>query len=130
MKNLENKSDLNICAADLLFENKMYNPSIHCAYYGAFQLTMLAVCLKNNFDLNTLKVKAEGKSSHNFTISEFFKSYRESNRLIAVDVKRNITAAKQYRLKADYDSEDVSKEDTIRHIILIKDTINQIKKVI
>ena len=130
MENLKKKANINIDAAKLLFDNKMHNPSIHCAYYGAFQLIMFAVCKKRKIDLSTLKSESKGTSSHDYTINQFYKIYSSTHRFIALDVRRDINAAKRFRHIADYAAEDMSIKDTERHLKLVDYTIKLLKKII
>ncbi len=132
MENLKNKSTLNIDAARLLINKKMYNPSIHCSYYSIFQLTMVGVCEKKGISLDDLRneSKEKKKNSHDYTINEFFRSYSRNERLKAVDIQRNTKIAKEFRHKADYSIENVDEETAEKQLKLAIDTIDLIKKII
>jgi uncharacterized protein (UPF0332 family) len=128
LENLKKKADLNIKAAKLLIKNEMYNPSVHCSYYGAFQMTMAAVCETKKIKLDTLKEIS--KSSHIYTINAFFTLKKESHLFNAIDVRRNLASIKNYRQKADYKLDDIIEKEANKQMKLAEDTIALIKKIL
>lgn len=128
--NLKQKSATNIKAATLLLSESLYNPSVHCGYYGAFQYMTFAILKKRNISLDILKEESKGASSHIRNIQNFFTLFKDSDRLKAVDIQMNITSAKQFRTKADYSVEDVSEEDAKKHLRIVNKTIDTIKQII
>lgn len=111
MSKLKEKSEFNFQAARLLISNNLYAPSVHCSYYGCFQLLKFTI---NNFfgvDYEKLSqlIASNTLSTHAFVIkyvSDEIRanlgrdSYREFN--------NKIKDLKNFREESDYDNVEIS----------------------
>ena len=72
MDSLKDKSDLNLAAAELLYQESIYPAVVHCAYYSCVQL-MKYICLnsigKSEDDLRDLSIQLK-QGSHEVLINQ------------------------------------------------------------
>ena len=74
MSKLKEKSEFNFDAAQLLIDNYLYAPSVHCSYYSCFQLMKFTM---NNFfgigydELNTRISVSTSGGTHSY-VTNFF----------------------------------------------------------
>ncbi len=133
MENLKNKATLNIKASELLIKNGLYNPSVHCSYYGAFQLTMFAVCKGKNISLKLLDKEAKdapNMGSHTYTINEFYRAYRKIDSRKAMLINNKIVSLKAYRKMADYNAENVKDDIAKQQNAVAKETVNLLNELL
>lgn len=100
---MEDKVKENRKSAEILYENKYYNASVSRYYYSIYQM-ILAYNIENDIE------KFTGKDSHTNTIKAFVKSIdasKSSKGLLNKDIKQ----IKKARKIADYEGENVTKED-------------------
>ena len=102
---LKQKSDFNLATAQILIQNNLYSPSIHCAYYSCLQL--LKYILKNFIGIEYAVQERAANSgssggSHNYVINEVFNQIRVHDRLGYGDLKRKVGQLKRLRTQSDY----------------------------
>lgn len=126
---LNNKSEFNIDGAELLINNDLFAPSIHCSYYSVFQSMMFVYCSKNGitFEEYSLDAKAQQGSSHNHLIKIFCSL--ETDRRASQFLKRKIDDLKASRIKSDYDNFQVDSEFSNRALKIAKELLIEIKKI-
>jgi uncharacterized protein (UPF0332 family) len=126
---LKNKSEFNIDGAELLINNYLFAPSIHCSYYSVFQLMIYVYCYKNDitFEEYSVEAKAHQGSSHNHLIRIFcaLDTDKRSSRFL----KRKIDDLKASRIKSDYDNFQVDLEFSNKALIKAKELLIEIKKI-
>lgn len=129
MSYLKNKSEFNIDGAELLINNDLFAPSIHCSYYSVFQLMIYVYCYKKDitFEEYSVEAKANQGSSHNHLIRNFcaLNTDKRSSRFL----KRNIDDLKASRIKSDYDNFQVDSEFSNKALIKAKELLIEIKKI-
>jgi len=128
------KSKLNIKASALLYENQLYNASIHSAYYSCFQL-ILEYNNKNNYDYKEIKnSQSNNKStgSHDVQINYFKRLLSKSfDSKMVKKILSNIYSLKYMRKLADYDKDILLNEkDSKKTIDLAEKTREEILKIL
>lgn len=103
MSYLKDKSDVSIEAANCLIKEKLYSSSIHCSYYGCYQLilhTFKFVFLKSEENIKN------DKGSHNFIINSTMKEIfdRTNKEREYEEYRKIIFRLKALRKKADYEN--------------------------
>jgi len=111
MSKLKEKSEFNIDAAEMLIENSLYAPSVHCSYYSCFQL--LKYTMNDFFDISYDNLSRDISSSplttHRYVIKYIstelvsFVGRSESER----NFTRKIKDLKHFREESDYENLDV-----------------------
>lgn len=105
---LKGKSEHNISAAQMLIENKLYAPSVHCAYYSCFQL-MKYVLNELGVEYTEQETLTKNKDSHKIIISQVEQYI--TNFLVRQNFNRYCEKLKIARKKSDYQNEPIiSKE--------------------
>ncbi len=129
MSYLKNKSEFNIDGAELLIDNYLFAPSIHCSYYSVFQLMKYIYCTKNNitYEEYSLVAKNQKGSSHNHLIRNFcdLNSNIRERRFL----KRKIDDLKASRIKSDYDNFQVDLEFSNKALRKAKELLIEIKNI-
>lgn len=114
MSNLENKSKLNIYAAQKLIEDNVYPPSVHCSYYSCIQLLKFKM---NDFFGITYEqlatdISCSGKGTHQYLISYVTKEIKENiSKDSSRDFSRSIKDLKHFREKSDYEDIEIKQEE-------------------
>lgn len=111
MSKLKEKSEFNFQAAQLLIDKNLYAPSVHCSYYGCFQLMKFTI---NNFfgiDYEELsQMIAVDKSNTHAYIIRFVSNEIRTN--LGKDAYREfnntIKDLKNFREESDYDNVEIS----------------------
>ncbi len=105
------KSNENIKAADLLIQNKLFNPSIHACYYANYQILIkIEKTLSNDVNPKTI-------DSHEKTITAIFSSLKNLNSNLLKNfnlekIKESILDLKRKRTKADYHEKIFNNDET------------------
>jgi uncharacterized protein (UPF0332 family) len=116
---LKNKALLNINAGDLLLENTLYAPCIHCYYYGCFQ--ELKAILYDFFEFTTEELNAHKHEIHTYSINYIHTELSQKTSLeISRKYKRQIKELKELRKVSDYDAVDISYDKANRAQYLAK----------
>jgi uncharacterized protein (UPF0332 family) len=126
---LKNKSEFNIDGAELLIDNNLFAPSIHCSYYSVFQSMICVYCLKNGltFEEYSVEAKSHQGSSHNHLIRGFCSLVvdKRASRFL----KRNIDDLKASRIKSDYDNFQVDSEFSVKALNKAKKLLLEFKNI-
>ena len=112
MSKLKEKSEFNFASAQLLIDNYLYAPSVHCSYYSCFQL--MKFTMNNFFDigydkLNTrISVSTLG-GTHSYVIHFFNNAVKKKNGYFDYkDFSRKIKDLKEFRESSDYDDVEIT----------------------
>tara|TARA_R110002153_G_scaffold263985_1_gene425608 strand:+ start:146 stop:535 length:390 start_codon:yes stop_codon:yes gene_type:complete len=126
---LNNKSEFNIDGAELLINNDLFAPSIHCSYYSVFQSMICVYCSKNGitFEEYSDEAKAHQGSSHNHLIKGFCSLVddKRASRFL----KRKIDDLKASRIKSDYDNFQVDSAFSSRALSKAKELLLEFKNI-
>lgn len=129
MNYLKNKSEFNINGAELLINNDLFAPSIHCSYYSVFQAMICVYCFKNGrtFEEYNVEAKAHQGSSHNHLISGFCSLVTDKR--ASQFMRRKIGDLKVSRIKSDYDNFQVDSEFSLRALSKAKELLLEFKNI-
>lgn len=120
MSNIRDKSDENIEAAQLLINNGKYTSSVHCSYYGCFQMMKHVLATKCNVEYD-VQNSTNGQDSHLFIRDKILNEINDHTS------KRNIRSyfdnIKADRRRADYLQDKISDMESL-------ETLDQSKKLI
>ncbi|HKJ80958.1 MAG TPA: hypothetical protein VJ954_02960 [Ignavibacteriaceae bacterium] len=112
MSKLREKSEFNIDAAQLLIDNYLYAPSVHCSYYSCFQL--MKFTMNNYFGINydelrqRISVSTSG-GTHSYVTHFFNKEVRSKSGIFDYsDFSRKIKDLKEFRESSDYDDVEIT----------------------
>lgn len=133
MSKLKEKSGFNIAAAELLKDESLYAPSIHCSYYSCFQLAKYT--LKNIRSLsyedisNTIKSSREKRSEHRYILECIVEELhnKKLNRKDIKEFKSDYDDLKHFRTKSDYHNIEIGIEESDKAITLSKKIITKLK---
>lgn len=126
MSYLEDKSEFNLKAAQILIAEELYAPSVHCAYYAMlqFMICQFVNYSGKSFDDVSKESKEKG-SSHNYIINgmiDYIKStYRSDPKIDRVQrnvkdtnihrLHTKIKDIKKFRVKSDYRNISIEKDE-------------------
>lgn len=115
--------------AELLINNNLFAPSIHCSYYSVFQSIIYFYCFKNDitFEEYSIYAKAHQGSSHNHLIRVF--CALETDKRASRFLKRKIDDLKASRIKSDYDNFQVDSEFSNKALRKAKELLLEIKNI-
>lgn len=110
MSKLRQKSDFNIEAANVLLEQNLFAPSIHCSYYSCFQL--LKYTLNDFFGIDyetqAVNISISKQKTHQYVINYITNELKSLTGVIeSRDFKRKIKDLKQFRAESDYENIEV-----------------------
>jgi uncharacterized protein (UPF0332 family) len=111
MSKLRAKADFNFQAAQILIDNDLYAPSIHCSYYSCFQLLKHSVYHFFGVDYETLgrQVAADTSSTHNYLIRYVSEQIRNNmGREAYREFNNKIKDLKNFREESDYDNVEIN----------------------
>lgn len=109
MSYLKAKSEFNESAADLLFDNHLYAPSVHCAYYSCLQLLKFLIKDFLNIDYPDQKKECDflKQNSHEYVIKKVLNEIHTLSTFDYIDLRRNIYDLKSFREISDYENQIV-----------------------
>jgi hypothetical protein len=111
MSNLKEKSIFNYDAAELLIQNNLYAPSIHCSYYSCFQLLKYIIYYFFGVEYTKLAsdISHSGKKTHEYIIEYVYDEIDKNSRDIGAkrNFKRKINELKRFRIDSDYDDVEI-----------------------
>ncbi len=118
------KSKINIVAAEHLFDNNYYAPSVHCCYYSVVQRMIHTICKNKNVSCEQLTQQAHssGKGSHTVYLDEFLNILKSNSR----NFKNNFKQVKMFRTKSDYGDCEIDQITCDRAIQISKELIREI----
>ncbi|HAO19809.1 MAG TPA: hypothetical protein DCQ37_04505 [Desulfobacteraceae bacterium] len=111
------KAKENLKAAELLFENGLYNASANRSYYAALHAAVAA--------LTTIGIKSE-PISHKTTQANFSAELIQRRKVYPSRLKSYLTELQDTRNDADYRIKSVSKNLASKQLAKSKEFINQI----
>jgi uncharacterized protein (UPF0332 family) len=109
---LKIKSEQNFTAATLLYDKALYAASIHCSYYGVFQLIKLSV--HNFFGLSEHEIQKECSSlkagTHQFIVNHVFNELQQAKVEDAYMYKKVVKDLKEHRSTSDYSDIEIDQK--------------------
>lgn len=133
---IKNKSVFNIDAAKMLIDETLYSPSVHCSYYGCFQLMKykLNSTCGCSYDDITSKVTASKQTKH--PISEHVCVRQEMERHLREKINArelrtvigNIKDLYNFRITSDYINEEIDYSKATKALGHAEDIISTINK--
>lgn len=104
---LKEKVEFNKSAAQLLYEQSYYAPSVHCAYYSCFQLLKILIKEKLHIDYNQQEseiLKTTNLGTHIYVQNKILKeiSDLEKNTDKFREIRTKLVDLRELRVKADY----------------------------
>jgi len=116
MSYLKAKSEFNKSAAELLYDNNLYAPCVHCAYYSCLQLIKFLIKDFMSIDYPDQKIESDSlkQNSHEYVIKKLLSEIHKLSRFDYLDLRRNIYDLKSFREISDYENQivdiDISKK--------------------
>ena len=108
MSYLKDKSEHNFTAADVLYKQSLYAPSVHCSYYGFYQFAMHL--LDNKLGISFAVQKANSGTSHQYAIKEVLNAVANNSLQDYTDINRKIKSLRRLRTKADYENKEINQQ--------------------
>ena len=134
LSKLFEKHNFNLDAADYLIKDSQYAPSVHCSYYGCFQLMKHKLKVIKNCSYEEIESNMSGSSSHTYLINElkYYLNPRNNSKIKepkhAANFKDSIKDLKDFRQKSDYENVEISPEDAEKSLRIAKEICNILKK--
>ena len=113
------KARENLAAAEICFENDLFNASANRAYYAAFQAAVSALADRG--------IKKE-KLNHQWVQAEFNSKLISRRKVYSGKVKPYLMKMQTVRNEADYDSQKISKKVARRQLSRAREMLNMIRK--
>lgn len=130
MSILKEKSNFNLTAAELLQNNSLYAPSVHCSYFSCLQLIKFAII--ENLDVTNdelTKETRERKDSHKYLINKIGNEIRNYSREEHTIFNRNINDLKKFRVESDYGEIEVTTSQSSKALENAKEIREQLIKI-
>ena len=135
MSYLKTKSEHNLLAAEILIKNGLHAPSVHCSYYGSFQLSKYVLqeffgidYKKQEDELNQLKQDKSGVTgSHEYVIIKLGAEIRNCSKEAYLTFTNNIKELKKFRIESDYNDIPVSYEQSKKSLRLSTELVQLLK---
>ena len=137
---LNNKSEENIKASELLITNKLYASSVHCSYYATFQFLTCKWSQYSKLTFIQIENNSKGSDSHKYLIDEVIGFIKTSELdgvtdTVLKNVKRSniqklkgkINDLKSFRKKSDYKDVCIDDQTSEKSLNYSKDIIKKIK---
>ncbi|QTA87298.1 HEPN domain-containing protein [Desulfonema magnum] len=113
------KAQENLKAAQILFEQKLYNASANRAYYAAFQMAVARLASQG--------VKNE-KNSHSWIQANFNGEFIQKHKIYPGRMRSYLPDLLSVRNRADYKSESLSRKAASRQLHKAEEFIRTVKK--
>ena len=113
------KAKENISAAEILFENQLYNASANRAYYAAFQAAIAALA---DLGIET------GRISHESIQANFAVELIQRRKIYPNHLKSYLMDLQSVRNDADYKLKSISKKVASRQLRKAKEFIDKIER--
>ncbi|MDO8928253.1 MAG: HEPN domain-containing protein [Bacteroidota bacterium] len=135
MSYLKTKSEHNLLSAEILINNGLHAPSVHCSYYSSFQLSKYALkefsgidYEEQNEELNQLKQTKTGKiGTHEYVINRLGSEIRNCSKDAYRIFTYNIKKLKKLRTESDYFDFPITDEQSKESLRLSKELIQLLK---
>ena len=118
------KAQENIKAAELLFENGLYNASANRAYYAVFHAAIAALAAVG------INVDVGDRSSHQTTHSNFATELIQRRKMYSNHLKSYLIELQTIRNRADYRSESISKAVASKQVKRAQEFVESVRRVI
>jgi len=113
------KAKENLAAAEICFENELYNACANRAYYAAFQAAVSALADRG--------IKRENLN-HKWVQAEFSGRLITRRKVYPAKVKSYIMKMQTVRNDADYKTRQISKKEALRQLARAREILTLIKK--
>lgn len=106
MSFLKEKVEFNKSAAELLYDNNFYAPSVHCAYYSCFQLLKYLIKEKLFIDYfqQEIEISEDRTRSHAYVhkkiLDEIQLKEKDTNKFR--EIRTKLKDLQELRIKSDY----------------------------
>lgn len=129
MSFLNNKSEFNLDGAQLLIDNNLYAPSIHCSYYSVFQKLKYKYVLKKNisYDDLTQMIISDSRNTHKYVIEEFCNFIQD--RYKKRELRNKINDLKAFRVESDYEDLEINYDKSNLALTKSKEIIREINTI-
>jgi uncharacterized protein (UPF0332 family) len=124
MSNLKFKSVENLAAAQNLINQRLYNPSVHCSYYGCLQLMKCMLCYKLNISYDKQN-DYNGMDTHTYIRNLIYNNL--NNRFLKQKFLSDFNSLKVKRRKADYINELITENECLTAMEETKRIITYLK---
>ncbi|MBF0099343.1 MAG: HEPN domain-containing protein [Desulfobacterales bacterium] len=114
-----NKAKNNLNAAQLCFDNALYDASANRAYYAAFQAAIAVLLHKG--------IKRD-KIDHKLVQADFSEKLIKRQKIFPNRLKSYLLEMQSVRDQADYKHENVSKQEAFRQIRKAEEMLNLIEQ--
>ena len=136
MSYLKEKSEFNADAAQLLIDESLFAPSVHCAYYSVFQLLKYLFTKEKNISFNQLSQNiASGKrNTHQYLIEEFCLYLQTLNnqyfdRYLITKLEDKVNDLKQLRVESDYYDAQIDSIKSNKALQISEEIIQELKRI-
>lgn len=129
MSFLNNKSEFNLDGAQLLINNNLYAPSVHCSYYSVFQKLKYKYVLKKNisYDDLTQMILSDSRNTHKYVIEEFCNFIQD--RYKKRELRNKINDLKAFRVESDYEDLEINYDKSNLALTKSKEIIREINTI-
>lgn len=129
MSFLNNKSEFNLDGAQLLIDNNLYAPSIHCSYYSVFQKLKYKYVLKKNISYDDLAqmIISDSRNTHKYVIEEFCNFIQD--RYKKRELRNKINDLKAFRVESDYEDLEINYDKSNLALTKSKEIIREINTI-
>jgi hypothetical protein len=111
MSKLKEKSEFNFDAAQVLIDKYLFAPSVHCSYYGCFQLMKFTLFKHFGVSYDELRQRVSVKASggtHTYVADFYNKAVRKNGIFDYSNFSRKIKDLKEFRESSDYDDVEIT----------------------
>lgn len=129
MSILKEKSNFNLTATELLQNNSLFAPSVHCSYFSCLQLVKFAIIENLNVTSEDLNKEVHGKDSHKYLINKIGDEIRNYSREEHTIFIRNINGLKKFRVESDYGEIEVTTTESYKALENAKEIRKQLIKI-
>ncbi len=135
MSELKEKSKFNIQAAELLQENNLFAPSVHCSYYSCLQLMKVVIneFLGISFEELERNIKnaqeTQKLNTHTYIIKTISDNIRYGSKENQGEFDRRIKDLKHCRISSDYENVQITTFESDKALIIAKEIRKQLKEI-
>jgi len=111
MSKLKEKSEFNFEAAQVLIDKYLFAPSVHCSYYGCFQLMKFTMLNHFGISYDELRQRVSVKTTggmHTYVTDFYNRAVRKNGISDYSNFSRKIKDLKEFRESSDYDDVEIT----------------------
>ncbi len=125
---LKDKSGFNLDSAELLYNNSLYAPSVHCSYYAFLQRLKynLKIYTGKTYEIIEQECLKSRFGTHGYLINEFRTILRHKDHREYKTAKRAIDDLKNFREDSDYFDVIIGPDESDKALKLSKYLISEI----